>query len=520
MSKKFRVTYATLSADNEELHGGYEDGVRQARGWLGRELSGHLADPSASTAVTTVTSPHDPSVVVSKVRESTPGDIDSGIGVAAAAARSWARKPWRERMTVLLRVADLISERSNELGALMSIENGKNRLEALGDVEEAADMIRYYCNELEKHNGYDHPMGSLNPAERTRSVLKPYGVWAVVGPFNFPMALTAGPAGAALVAGNTVVVKPSLQGTFIASKLFECFVDAGVPPEAAVLLPGGDEVGQAVVSDPRIGGVTFTGSSKVGMSVFNEFSTQYPKPVMAEMGGKNPTIVSAKADLDDAALGVARSAFGFSGQKCSACSRVYVQAEVRDEFLTKLVEQTRKLKIGDPTARDSFVGPVVDADAVQRFQTAVAHARANGTVVEGGEVVGGTPDLPGHYVAPTVVTDLPLDDYLYSTELFVPFVAVATVESVSEGLDLANADPAGLTAGFFSTDQEEIDEFLDVIEAGVIYVNRPAGATTGAWPGVQPFGGWKRSGSTGKAGGGLYYLPEFLREQSQTVVEK
>lgn len=519
MSKKFRVTYATLGADNEELHRGYEDGVHQARGWLGRELRGHVADPAATAPLTAVTSPHDPSIVVSQVRESTPNDIDSGIGLAAKSARGWAAKPWRERMQVMLRVADLISERSNELGALMSIENGKNRLEALGDVEEAADMIRYYCNELEKHDGYDHPMGSLNPAERTRSVLKPYGVWAVVGPFNFPMALTAGPAGAALVAGNTVVVKPSLQGTFIASKLFECFTDAGVPAEAAILLPGGDDVGQAVVADPRIGGVTFTGSSKVGMSIFNEFATQYPKPVMAEMGGKNPTIVSAKADLDDAALGVARSAFGFSGQKCSACSRVYVQREVRDEFLAKLVEQTKKLKIGDPTARDSFVGPVVDADAVRRFEEAVAHAREVGTVVTGGEALNGE-GLPGHYVAPTVVTDLPLDDHLYSTELFVPFVAVATVDTVQEGLELSNADPAGLTAGFFSTDQAEIDEFLEVIEAGVIYVNRPAGATTGAWPGVQPFGGWKRSGSTGKAGGGLYYLPEFLREQSQTVVEK
>lgn len=518
MAERFRVTYATLSADNEELHAGYEAGVRQAKEWLGREISGHVVDPGAAAETITVTSPHDPGVVVARVRESTPADVDSAVATAASAARFWAETPWRERIVVMRRVADLISDRSNGLGALMSIENGKNRLEALGDVEEAADMIRYYCTQLEDNNGYDHPMGTLNPAERTRSVLKPYGVWAVIGPFNFPMALTAGPAGAALVAGNTVVVKPSPQGSFIAAKLFECFQEAGVPADAARLLPGGDDVGAAVVADPRVGGVTFTGSSKVGMSIFNGFGMDYPKPVMAEMGGKNPTVISAKADLDAAALGVARSAFGFSGQKCSACSRVYVEASVHDEFLAKLTAQTERLSIGDPTARDAFVGPVVDAEAVRRFENAVEHARANGSVVTGGKVLGSAAEFPGHYVAPTVVAGLPVDDHLFSTELFTPFVAVAPVASVDEGLRLANADAAGLTAGFFSADQAEIDEFLAVIEAGVVYVNRPAGATTGAWPGVQPFGGWKRSGSTGKAGGGLYYLPEFLREQSQTVV--
>jgi 1-pyrroline-5-carboxylate dehydrogenase len=255
------------------------------------------------------------------------------------------------------------------------------------------------------------------------------------------------------------------------------------------------------------------------MSVISNFSGAYPKPVICEMGGKNATIVSAHADLDRAAEGVARSAFSLSGQKCSACSRVYVAREVHDVFLDKLTSQAKRLVVGDPLLRETYLGPVIDAAAVERFREVVDHARKIGRVVTGGEVLSGEGGRPhGHYVAPTVVADVPVDDELFSRELFVPFVAVAAVDSLSEAFDLANGVPLGLTAGFFSTEQEEIEEFLDRIEAGVVYVNRPAGATTGAWPGVQPFGGWKGSGNTGKAGGGPYYVQQFMREQSQTVV--
>jgi len=238
------------------------------------------------------------------------------------------------------------------------------------------------------------------------------------------------------------------------------------------------------------------------------------------MGGKNPVIVSAKAELDTAATGVARSAFGFSGQKCSACSRVYVEREVYPQFLAALADKARSAVVGDPTERSVFVGPVIDAAAVDRFEAAVEHARERGRIVAGGEVLRGREGYgSGNYVAPTVVADLPADDRLLQDELFVPFVAVLPVDSLAEGITLANATDLGLTAGFFSTDQAEIDRFLSDIQAGVVYVNRSAGATTGAWPGVQPFGGWKGSGSSGKAGGGLYYVQQYMREQSRTVVK-
>jgi 1-pyrroline-5-carboxylate dehydrogenase len=368
-------------------------------------------------------------------------------------------------------------------------------------------------------------MGSLTDRERNVSVLRPYGVWAVISPFNFPMALAAGPAGAALAAGNTVVLKPAPQGSFTAVRLYECFRDAGLDPEVLHLVPGGDETGAALVAHPGVNGLTFTGSYDVGMSIYRQFAADYPKPVICEMGGKNPAIVSALADLDVAAAGVARSAFGFSGQKCSACSRVYVQRPAYEAFTAKLAERAASLVVGDPTDRDAFVGPVISAESVSRFERAVKHARADGEVVAGGNVLRGTVSakkggaLPdGYYLAPTVVAGLPASDWVLRDELFVPLVAVVPYDTLDEALALANDTPLGLTAGFFSADQGEIDTFLDRIEAGVVYVNRAAGATTGAWPGVQPFGGWKGSGSGGKAGGGLYYVQQYLREQSRTVI--
>lgn len=520
MPPRFRVTYATLSADNEDLHAAYDEGLRLARAWLGTTIPGYVSGkPRTHGATFAVASPCDVSLQLCQVHESTQADVDDAVSAAAAAAAGWAAKPWQQRISLLRAAADLISERSNELAALMSLEVGKNRLEALGDVEEAADLIRYYCQQIEDNDGFAQQMGTLTPRERNRSVMRPYGVWGVISPFNYPMALAAGPAGAALAAGNTVILKPSRQGSFTAAKLYECLRDAGLDPEVFHLLPGGDEVGAQLVAHPGVGGLTFTGSYAVGMSIYRKFADRYPKPVVCEMGGKNPAIVSAKADLDVAAAGVARSAFGLSGQKCSACSRAYVQREVYDDFLAKLAAQARALVIGNPTERSAFLGPVIDTQAVERFTRVVAHARDHGQVAVGGDVLRGADGLPdGYYVAPTVVTGLPADDWIFREELFVPVVAVAPVATLDEAVTKANSTDLGLTAGFFSADQAEISDFLDRIQAGVVYVNRGAGATTGAWPGVQPFGGWKGSGSSGRAGGGLHYVQQYLREQSQTVV--
>jgi 1-pyrroline-5-carboxylate dehydrogenase len=517
----FRVTYATLSADDDELHAAYDRGIEVARGWLGDThpfvVNGERRWGDEADALVEC-SPADRDLMIGAFSTATDADVRDAVAAAKAAAPAWAATPWPERVAILERAADLISERRDALAVLMALEVGKNRLEALGDVEESADLIRYYCHQMTEHDGFALPMGRLNPTEATSDVMRPYGVWAVISPFNFPMALSAGPMGAALVAGNTVVLKPSEQGVFTGLKTCEVLWEAGVPAGALHVVTGpGETVGRALVADPDVAGVTFTGSYEVGMEIYRTFTREHPKPTICEMGGKNPVIVSRKADLDLAAAGTARSAFGLSGQKCSAASRAYVEEPVLADFIAKLVAQAESLTVGDPLARDTYLGPVVDEAAVDRFEQAVAEAHARGTVHCGGaRIVDG--DLArGTYLQPTVV-EVPRDSWIWTTELFVPLIAVSPVASLDEAFTLANGTTLGLTAGMFSEDDTEVDAFLDRVEAGVVYVNRPAGATTGAWPGVQPFGGWKGSGTNGKAGGGPYYLQQYLREQSRTVV--
>jgi len=415
-------------------------------------------------------------------------------------------------------VADIMEERVFDLAALMAYEVGKSRLEALGDVQETAELIRWNCDEVEKHDGFRVPMSGLGAAGDYYDVLRPHGVWAVISPFNFPMALSGGPSSGALVAGNTVVLKPSNQGALLGYKLYECYRDGGVPPGAFHLITGrGAVAGDHLWKHRDVNGVTFTGSYPVGMDIYKNFSTDVPKPVICEMGGKNPTIVTRNADIDKASDGVLRSAFGFGGQKCSACSRVYVEREVYDDFVSALKSKTEGIKVGNPVERDVYLGPIINEPAMEAYEEASEEARKNGTVVTGGQRITEGDFGRGLFVEPTIV-EVPEDSWIWRKELFVPFVAVAPFDELDDAIDKANDTEYGLTAGFFSEDQGEVDEWLDRIQAGVVYVNRRAGSTTGAWPGVQPFGGWKGSGTTGKAGGGPYYVLQYLREQSRTVI--
>ena len=382
-----------------------------------------------------------------------------------------------------------------EDAALMAIEVGKNRLEAPGEVEETADLPRYYADMMERNEGYDHPMDNLGDAAvHTRTILRPFGVFAVISPFNFPMALSGGPTSAAMMAGNTVVFKPSSTAPLSGVKLIEAYRDAGVPDGVVNLVMGpGETVGDELQTNPGIDGIVFTGSYEVGFDLFKRFSTRFPRPCIVEMGGKNPAIVTARADLEEAAEGILRPAFGFGGQKCSANSRVYVARPVHDEPVRLLVEKTEALTIGDPLLREHWLGPIIDQRAVDRHQAAVAEARRDGTVFVGGERLTDGGLERGFYVEPTVVGNLPTDHRLFRDELFAPFTAVAAVDSLDEAIRLSNESVYGLTAGIFSEDKAEVQRFLDRIETGVLYVNRRAGATTGAWPGVQAFGGWKGS---------------------------
>jgi 1-pyrroline-5-carboxylate dehydrogenase len=517
-----KITYATMSADNEELHAEYERGLERARARLGEHHPFHVNGEERYTDETMdERSPIDSDIVVGRYSKGTARDVDDAVRAAAAFAPVWAATPWQERVTLIRRAGDVMEERTAELAALMAIEVGKNRLEALGDIAETVEFCRYYAGQMEAHDGFVTPLGRLSPAEENVSVLRPHGVWAVISPFNFPMALAGGPSIGALITGNTVVLKPSRTGALIALELYRVFRDAGLPPGAFHVVTGsGAEVGDALVHHPLVGGITFTGSYEVGMGIYRGFSSDYPKPAVCEMGGKNPTIVTATADLDEAAEGVMRAAFGFSGQKCSACSRVYVERPVYDDFVDRLVSRTEALVVGDPLERDVWMGPVIDRPTVERFREAVEEVRSSGgEVLAGGEVLTDGDLARGHFVQPTVVA-APYESWVWSRELFMPFVAVGPVDSLDEALARANDTEYGLTAGLFAGTQDEIDRFFARIEAGVTYVNRRAGATTGAWPNVQSFGGWKGSGTSGAGGGGPWYLRQYMREQSRTVIHK
>jgi 1-pyrroline-5-carboxylate dehydrogenase len=519
---RFKITYATLRNDNEELHAAYEAGLEEAK----RELGGHHRNfidglEREAQAETTVASPIDRDLILGHFAKGSRSDVQEAVDAARRAQPAWAATPWRDRLALIRKAAELISERQMRYAGLMAIEVGKNRLEALGEVEEAADLLRYYSQTMEDNGGYDHPMDNLGDgAVHTRSILRPHGVFAVISPFNFPMALAAGPTAAALIAGNTVVFKPSSAAPMSGVKLIEAYRDAGIPDGVVNLVMGpGETVGAELRENPGIDGIVFTGSYEVGMDLFRTFSSTFPKPTIVEMGGKNPAVVSRKADLEEAAEGIIRSAFGFGGQKCSANSRVYVEKPVHDELVKLLVEKTEAITIGDPLLRENWLGPIVDQRAVDRHQQAVAEARRDGRVFVGGERLTDRGMDRGYYVEPTVVGNLPADHRLFRDEIFAPLTAVHAVDSFDEAIRLANDTVYGLTAGVYSEDQGEVQRFLDSSQAGVLYVNRRAGATTGAWPGVQAFGGWKGSGSTGKAGLSMYYVAQFLREQSHTVVD-
>lgn len=514
-----KVTYTTLGS-SEEFHSAFESAVETVRGQLGELWPASIAGrPSRSGQAAEVRSPIDRRWLLAKVEQGTAEEAANAVDLADLAFPSWRARGWRERVEILRRAAEEIAAHKYEWAAWMALEVGKNRLEAMGEVEESADLLRYYATTMEAQDGFRRPMARLNPAESTESVLLPYGVFGVVAPFNFPMALAAGMIGAALVTGNTVVFKPSSEAPLSGALLCRALWAGGVPRDVLHFLPGaGAQVGESILHHRRTQGMAFTGSYDVGMRMHRGFSAEYPKPVVVEMGGKNPAIVLASADLDAAANGVARSAFGYGGQKCSACSRVYVEDSVLDAFTQRLLATTRALTVGDPLRREVFLGPLISAKAVDTFERYVSRARAaSGGILAGGHRLDDGDLAHGHYVEPTIVR---LDDEgseLFAEEMFVPILLLASVRNLDEGLRLANRVPYGLTAGLFSRDAGEVRRFLDGIEAGVVYVNRRTGATTGAWPGVNPFGGWKGSGSGGPAALGPWYLLKFLREQSRTI---
>jgi 1-pyrroline-5-carboxylate dehydrogenase len=518
-----KITYATMSGDQmEELHRELDRAIEDVRASFGRSyplvVDGRDVRGAAEFEDR---SPIDTRILLGRFQSANREQVREAISAARRAFPAWSARPWTARVGMLKKVADAIRARRWELSALMGYEAGKNRLECVGDVEESADLIEYYCNQIEQHGGFETRLGTLGPNEENSSVMRPYGVWAVISPFNFPLALAAGPAGGALVAGNTVVFKPASATPLLGYKLAEVMAEAGVPAGVFNFITGGGgTAGQELIDNTGVDGIVFTGSKEVGMHLIRDNGSRaVPRPLIIEMGGKNPAIITASADVDKASDGVMRSAFGAQGQKCSACSRVYLTKANRDKFVRLLVEKTKKIKIGNPLNRDVYMGPVINEEAVKTYERAVATARRDGgKILTGGRRLTEGDFAHGYFVEPTLVDGLPVTHPLFSEELFVPITVLGDVASLDEAIDLANNTEYGLTAGIFSEDDREIQRFFDGIQAGVTYVNRRAGATTGAWPGINSFGGWKASGSTGRGTGGPYYVQQFMREQSRVRI--
>jgi len=511
---------AVSNNDTDAFHKKFDQAVESVRKDFGKRYPMIIGGKEIySENQFQIRSPADRNIVIANFPMATNEDILRTIESAKDAFPKWNTTPYQKRVQIFREVADDFSSQKFTLAAIMAFENGKSRLEAMGDIDEATDFLRFYSDQLEANEGYSKETKSANPNEKTRSVLKPYGVWGIISPFNFPSAIAIGMTSGALLTGNTAVLKPASDTPLSAYKFVEAIYHK-LPPAALNFVTGsGDVVGKAILESPLVDGIAFTGSKQVGMSGFQTFNEKNPRPFISEMGGKNPAIVTESADIEKAAEGVMRAAFGYGGQKCSACSRVYVQKKIADQFMEKLVAKTRSLKIGYPWQKDVYLGPIINESAVKKFEKSVEIAKKDGKIIHGGLVLKDSEYKNGYYVQPTIVTGLPQEHELVKEELFLPFVCVLEFDSLDEAIRLANKTDYGLTAGIFSQDKNQVEIFFNKIEAGVTYANRVASATTGAFVGAQPFVGWKDSGISGKGAGGAYYLLQFMREQTQTRCE-
>ncbi|MCL6740994.1 aldehyde dehydrogenase family protein [Sphingomonas sp. RB56-2] len=520
MNELPRVTYSNTGEDFSGVHAHLDAIIPDVEArLLGKLRLAHIGgrDRGEGPSVE-ARSPIDRDILLGEFPIAGAALVDEAVAAARAAYPSWRRLGWQRRVAILRAGADLIDRNKWDISVACLIEVGKSRLEAVGEVEEAIDLIRHYCDEMERAGGFHEDRPGASSAERCAVELRPYGVFGVIAPFNFPVALSLGMMSAALIAGNTVLFKPSDAAGLTGRLVVEALISGGLPDGVLNLVYGRRDTGEAMVGHPGIDGFAFTGSNAVGMTIMRAAaSSPAMRPVLAEMGGKNPAFITPSANLAVAASGVARSAFGLSGQKCSALSKVYVERGTTGAFLDALVEVTDKLAVGDPRRAEIFMGPVINEKSMERFTIACTEAASAGSILIGGTRLGGGQFDRGPYAAPTVVTGLPRDHRINRDELFLPFLSVLEYDHLDEALADANGSAFGLTAGIYTRDKAELDHFIDTIEAGVLYANRASGATTGAWPGFQTFCGWKGSGTSGKGGLGSWYVPQFMREQSHTL---
>jgi RHH-type transcriptional regulator, proline utilization regulon repressor / proline dehydrogenase / delta 1-pyrroline-5-carboxylate dehydrogenase len=451
--------------------------------------------------------PSHKSQIVGKSAFASAAQAIEAIGAAKAAFEFWRERPANDRADLLDRVAGILRQRRLELAAVEVYECGKPWREADGDVAEAIDFCTYYAQEARRLGAGRH---SDMLGETNEHFYEPRGVTVVIAPWNFPLAILCGMTAAAVVTGNTVIMKPAEQSPIIAAMLMEAFEQAGCPPGVVNYLPGvGEEVGPVLVEHPDVATIAFTGSRAVGLSITATAAQTPPgqrhvKHVIAEMGGKNAIIVDADADLDEAIAGVVQSAFGYAGQKCSACSRLIVLDEIHDAFLNRLIEAAASIRIAPAEAPACFVGPVIDAQAYQSILAAIERGKAEAKLAFAGDV--GDLIKEGFFIAPHIFSDVPPYSFLAQEEIFGPVLSVLRAKDLTQAIEIANAVPYALTGGLYSRSPANIDRVRRRFRVGNLYINRKI---TGALVGRQPFGGFALSGMGTKAGGPDYLL-QFL----------
>jgi 1-pyrroline-5-carboxylate dehydrogenase len=458
--------------------------------------------------------PANPDQVIGLTSSASKDQAIEAIDAAARAFESWKHLTLPERAGYLFKAAELLRKRRFEYDALLVYEVGKSWIEADGDIAEAIDFMEFYAREALRY-ARPQPVVPFD-GEQNELIYIPLGVGAVIPPWNFAGAIMIGMTSAAIVSGNTVVLKPSSDSTVIAAWFVDLLHEVGVPDGVVNFVPGsGGEIGDVIVTHPAIRFISFTGSKEVGLRI-NELAAK-PRPgqkwikrVIAEMGGKDSIVVAADADLDAAVEGVAVSAFGFQGQKCSACSRAIVDEKVYDEFVSRLQRRVSGITVGDPSDPKNYMGPVVNEGALKSIERYIDKGRTEGRVIFGGKRVGER----GYFLEPTVIADVAPDATIAQEEIFGPVLAVIKAKDFDDAMRIANNTEFGLTGSLYTNDEKKIERAREDFFVGNLYFNRKS---TGAMVGVHPFGGFNMSGTDSKAGGHDYLL---LFMQAKSISRK
>jgi 1-pyrroline-5-carboxylate dehydrogenase len=490
--------------------------LRKVKGELGREydliIGGKLLKTSGKIVST---NPAHPSEAVGIHQKAGAEHVGPAMQAALAAFETWSRTSFEERASLLFRVADMLRERKFEFAAWMVCEVGKNWAEADGDVAETIDFAEFYGREALRLAKVQPP--AHYPGEHDELWYIPLGVGAVIPPWNFPCAIMAGMTMASIVTGNTVVLKPSSDSPTIAAKFVDLLIEAGIPDGVVNFCPGsGATFGDAIVKHPQTRYIAFTGSRDVGLFIHSEAAKhqtgqKWIKRTVLEMGGKDSIIVEADADIDAAVEGVAAAAFGFSGQKCSACSRAIVDEKIYDVFLSRLKERVARIKVGDP-AENVNMGPVVNEGAMKSILNYIEIGKSEGRVITGGKRAVEAGD--GYYIEPTVIADVAPRARIAQEEIFGPVLAVIKSRNFEDALEIANNTEYGLTGAIYTGSREKLDRAKQEFHVGNLYLNRKC---TGALVGCHPFGGFNMSGTDSKAGGPDYL---YLFTQAKSIAEK